>query len=140
MNYAPTSAKYGWINANDPEYVTAADVIAILVGTAPVDMMPAMNTEGRAEVVLPVPMYPKFGRAVTAAVEDASAPRPTLVTADIDPEAENAERLVCATAVIMLAKAEVPTFLKTLALVGTALNTAICVTVSAAPKVCVELV
>jgi hypothetical protein len=58
----------------------------MLAGAAPVDIMPAMNAVGNPLVVLPVPMYPKFGRAVIAPVDEAKAPRPTFVTAAIDPE------------------------------------------------------
>ena len=55
-------------------------------GAAPVDMIPAINAVGSPEVVLPVPMYPKFGSAVAASVELPAAASPTLVTAPIEPD------------------------------------------------------
>ena len=55
------------------------------VGTAPVDIIPAINHVGSPEVVDPVPMYPKLGRDDTANVELPDAASPTFVTAAIDP-------------------------------------------------------
>lgn len=53
----------------------------IAVGTAPVDIIPHMNTVGNPDVVLPVPINPKFGKVNCARVELFNAPRATFVTA-----------------------------------------------------------
>lgn len=55
------------------------------VGTAPVDIIPAINHVGNPEVVDPVPIYPKFGRADAPSTELPSAAKPTFVTAAIEP-------------------------------------------------------
>ena len=41
--------------------MTAVLLSVIAAGIAPVLIIPARNTEGSAEVVLPVPMYTRFG-------------------------------------------------------------------------------